>query len=433
MLHIMLCMLIISEATGFSTTALLNPVSRLPSVNTRRFGLWGGGQRLPTRGSIPGRQRCNIPAMLAADGEAYNANPETCLRLTFELDLEGTESPLRAVDEEALAEASRVVCKTIGTVKEGDLVVEMKQAPECDSFSAAHSGAISPSYWVKPVTVELLLPEDETKVFVRTTTNLEAYDGVGAMHAAFNVIEYLEKCGKGGKIGQNAEEYLSAPLFKSANKAPEFDPKKMEQHEKRLEAYAAVFDAAKGDTDGALPVGPPRAATEDGLKPRVYTRVSEAKTPFKDFVGIAAAMQKRLGFENTFYTVNFSPQVCLGVLPEIAETLDHQKRQAGIFTPKGAPLPMNVGHAEMLSYGTFWNNYGRHEPKFCAKVKGFVWNWTGLPKCFAPTFWCATVQGRSFFMLSLSERDQRACQDLFDKIEGDKQPFAECKQPVRSK
>lgn len=53
------------------------------------------------------------------------------------------------------------------------------------------------------------------------------------------------------------------------------------------------------------------------------------------------------------------------------DVLDLQERIEGIFTPVGAPLPMNLSHAEGLSYMLFWNNYGRHDPNLeILEVKG---------------------------------------------------------------
>eukprot|EP00285_Hemiselmis_virescens_P012599 CAMPEP_0173390838 /NCGR_PEP_ID=MMETSP1356-20130122/16330_1 /TAXON_ID=77927 ORGANISM="Hemiselmis virescens, Strain PCC157" /NCGR_SAMPLE_ID=MMETSP1356 /ASSEMBLY_ACC=CAM_ASM_000847 /LENGTH=345 /DNA_ID=CAMNT_0014348321 /DNA_START=158 /DNA_END=1195 /DNA_ORIENTATION=+ len=342
----------------------------------------------------------------------------------MELDL-GTQSPLRDVDQASLTDAENIVCKTIGTVKEGDLKVETHQLPGAD-FSSAHSASETSSWWDKPLVVQLFFSADQTKVFVRTMLSLEVVDGVGALHATFNVVEYLENRGKGLK----PEEYLSVPRFKSANKPIGFDPEKMAAHEKRLEGYSASFDASRKEANGKLPVGPPRCSDEEHLKPRVWTRWSDVTTPFKEFMGIAAEVQKRLEFEYIFYTVNYSPGVGMGVLPGVMDTLDHQKRTEGVFTPVGPPLPMNTAHAENLSYGMLWNNYGRHEPKFSAQVKGLVWNWTGMPKSFVPSFHCATIQGKSFVSSTFAEQDQRACAELLDKIGGRREVFTECPRPL---
>jgi len=105
-----------------------------------------------------------------------------------------------------------------------------------------------------------------------------------------------------------------------------------------------------------LPVGPPRAQLEDSNAPRGRTRFADSQTNFKDFVRISTECQKRLELPEIAYTVNYSPKVCLGRLPTIANTLDHQKRADGLFTPTGPPMPMNVEHADALLYSLFWNS-----------------------------------------------------------------------------
>eukprot|EP00959_Pyramimonas_sp_CCMP1952_P154624 3234848-Pyramimonas_sp.AAC.1 len=223
---------------------------------------------------------------------------------------------------------------------------------------------------------------DKERVFGRVTVNLVYCDGVSGLHTIFNVMEYFEH----KDSGASTKTYLSKPGFKTANPQYVFDPAKMDAHVEMLQTTA---ETSKNDGT-KLPVGPPRVKLEDSLHPRVWTRFANTQINFKDFVRITTECQKRLELPYIAYTVNYAPNISLGRLPTIADTLQHQKRVDGIFTPKGPPLPMSVDHAAGLSYLLFWNNYGVFNPNITSTVTACVWNWTGLPKSFTPVHWIAT-------------------------------------------
>jgi hypothetical protein len=145
---------------------------------------------------------------------------------------------------------------------------------------------------------------------------------------------------------------LSKPFFETAIPESVFDPSKIGAHVEMLQKTAET-----SKNDGAtLSVGPPRVQLEDNLVHRVWMRFADSQTNFKDFVRISTECQKRLELPEIAYTVNYSPKVCLGRLPTIANTLDHQKRADGLYTPTGPPMPMNVEHADALLYSLFWNS-----------------------------------------------------------------------------
>jgi hypothetical protein len=240
------------------------------------------------------------------------------------------------------------------------------------------------------------------------------------LHTIFNIMEYLEH--KDGEAPP--ETYLTKPFFKTANPQVVFDPAKMDAHVEMLQKTA---ETSKNDGT-KLPVGPLRGQLEDNLQPRVWTRFSNSQTSFKDFVRISTECQKRLELPEIAYTVNYAPDLCLGRLPTITDTLNHQKRVDGIFTPKGPPMPMDVEHAKAVSYMLFWNNYGVHNPNITSTVTAAAWNWTGLAKCFPITMWAATIQGKAFFVTSISSMDAPAVEDLVSSIDGGLH-LKECPQP----
>jgi hypothetical protein len=349
----------------------------------------------------------------------YQADPRLCLVLTAEFDI-SDQPQLHLLDQAAHDDAAEVVVESIGLFKPGDLKVERVESDEELDFDTAHSMPTPESWFMHPVVVQFMYTPDKTRVFGRVTVSLLHYDGVSGFHTIFNIMEYLEH----KDDDASPEAYLSKPFFKTANALVVFDPAKMDAHVEMLQKTA---ETSKNDGT-KLPVGPPRARLEDSLQPRVWTRFSNSQTNFKDFVRISTECQQRLELPYIAYTVNYAPEVCLGRLPTISDTLNHQKRADGIFTPNGPPMPMNIDHAEAVSYMIFWNNYGVHNPNITSKVTAAAWNWTGLPKCFTPLMWAATIQGKSFFVTSISSGDASAVEDLVSSIDGGLH-LKECPQP----
>jgi hypothetical protein len=351
--------------------------------------------------------------------DPYQADPRLCLVLTTDFDV-SDQPQLHLLDQAAHDAAGEVVVETIGLFKAGDLKVERVQSADELDFDTAHAMSTPESWFTHPVVVQIVYTPDKKRVFGRATVSLLHYDGVSGFHTVFNVMEYLEH----KDSGASPETYLTKPGFKTANRQVGFDPAKMDAHVEMLQKTA---ETSKND-GSKLPVGPSRVKLEDSLEPRVWTRFANTQINFKDFVRITTECQKRLELPYIAYTVNYAPAVCLGRLPTITDTLNHEKRADGIFTPKGSPMPMNIEHAEALSYLLFWNNYGVHNPNISSKVTATAWNWTGLPKCFTPIMWVATIQGNAFFVTSISAVDALAVEDLVSSIDGGLR-LKECPQP----
>jgi hypothetical protein len=279
-----------------------------------------------------------------------------------------------------------------------------------------------PQSWLSyPVVVQFVYTPDKTRVFGRVTVCLRDYDGVSGLHTVFNVVEYFEH----KDSGASPEMYLTQPGFATANLEVAFDPARQGAHEEMLQTTA---ETSKNDGT-KLPVGPLRVQLEDSLQPRVWKRFSSTQSSFKEFIRVSTECQQCLELPYVAYTVNYAPEVCLGRVTNIHDTLDHQKRLNGIFTPKGPPLPMDLDHAAGLSYMLFWNNYGRHNPNMACQVTSAVWNWTGLPKCFTPLMWAIEIQGKSFFVSSISSGDWSTVKDLVSSIDKGVH-LAECQQPT---
>jgi hypothetical protein len=316
-----------------------------------------------------------------------------------------------------------VVSETIGLFRPGDLKVERFESTTELEFDSVHSMETPKSWFAHPVVVQFVYSPNKNKVFGRATVCLQYNDGVSGFHTIFNVMEYFEHMDSGA----SPEIYLTKPGFRNANPAVSFDPAKMDAHVKMLESTAEPV--IKNDDD-RLPVGISRAKLEDSLEPRVWKRFSATTTTFKDCVRVSTECQKRLELPYVVYTVNYAPSVCLGRVQSIADTLDRQKRADGIFTPQGASLPMNVAHAEGLSYMFFWNNYGKkkHNPNISSRVTAAVWNWTGVPKCFTPLMWATQIHDKTFFVLSISSGDFLAVKDLVSSMDGGRN-LTECPPP----
>ncbi|CAJ1336437.1 unnamed protein product [Effrenium voratum] len=354
----------------------------------------------------------------------YTPEPERCLVLTIELDVSRAPSVLLCTAD-TLRKAAEAVSKTVGTVSPGALAVELVKLPDAD-FNSVHSLEVSFTWETVPVVVQCVPSESSGVMFFKVATCLSQYDGVAALHTVFNLAEYLEHTASG------KEPEFSQPAFKVANRKEEFDEKKMTAHLEHLEslqraAEECTFDKAM---QAGLPPHSGRARLEEQLPPRVVRRVSSSATSFREFICIMSEAKARLNLSHVATPVNYSPQLALSRLPGFSEALDREKRVNGVFCPIGPPLPMNLAHAKELSYMFLFNNYGKHNPNLSLlQVKGAAWNWTGLCKCFAPVAWCATIQGKFFYLTSFAEPDQRQCHELLARIQGDAQPVTECGQP----
>lgn len=353
---------------------------------------------------------------------AYSPDTKLCLVHTVELKVHGTLD----VTEQDLPKAIQAISQTVGAVAEHDWALENVTLPSAN-FNLVNAMPISPTWFSRPLVIQIVQSEKVDSLFLRSTTCLTNYDGVTALHTVFNVAEYLEH----GK-SKRPEEYLTLPAFKTANERVDFDETKMAAHVDNVSKQQAIFQHWTWEdvlADG-LPPGPVRSCFEEQLQPREWRRFAQSQSSFKDFVAVASDIQERLKLTNVAVTVNFSPSVALAEVTTMQDVLDRQKRIEGIFTPVGAPLPMNLSHAEGLSYMLFWNNYGRHDPNLeILEVKGVSWNWTGLCKCFTPVLICTMVNGKNYFITSLAEPDHQKCKDLLAKIEGE-MVFEECSQPL---
>uniref|UniRef100_A0A0G4I1Q1 Uncharacterized protein n=1 Tax=Chromera velia CCMP2878 TaxID=1169474 RepID=A0A0G4I1Q1_9ALVE len=358
---------------------------------------------------------------------SYTADTTRCLALTSQYDL-SVIPEASEFNNEVLKEAAKIIAATVGKVREEDLCIENVEIDEKVDFTFdVVNSRPAPESWQRfPVVIQIYSSKKApTKLFIKGMTNLALCDGVTTLHTCFNVMEFLESRTNSEK---DPSEFLSKYPFTTSNQRREFDEAKMGAHLGTLEKYGKAFDPAKHDPSGPLPVGPARAGFEDGLPPRVWekqtVRDKPGKAVLKDVMHAATSIQTQLGLSSVFFTVNFSPNVALGRMEDIADTLVHEKRWDSMITPVGHPEPMNADHAAFLSYSIFWNNYGRHNPKIRSEVVACTWNWVGFAKSFTPLLWFATIQDKGFIVSSLAEADHTACARILSGL-GQGERFAE--------
>ena len=299
-------------------------------------------------------------------------------------------------------------CEAITTfngnpVKKGDLVVIRRIFSLDDSvsgtfdFDTVHHLPLSPKVYTTPIVVEMVYMEGIDKCFARVKNDLMCYDGVTALHVAFEVLEYLEHT--------NADA-LSPYPFKDRNLSKGNIPGS-NWGNFFVQLGCLLWMTIKtlftwNYWKGHFVRGPLQAFQEDKLLTRPCFRFSNPPKSFKfkDFIALMDNLKADLGIEKCAITLNFSPKIALAILPDIRKLSSKEKILDHITLPPvgvGEPSPMNGAHVAMLSNTVFFNNYGRHNINISGKVVDFVWDWSGFLKSFPPLFFAIEIQGNSFY------------------------------------
>ena len=136
-------------------------------------------------------------------------------------------------------------------------------------------------------------------------------------------------------------------------------------------------------------------------KPRYYVRYSNIKTSFSKLLDIMEEVKIKLKLPHIAYTINFSPKIGLGFLPNHASTKSQQKRLAAMTLPIDHPAPMDSMHVALLSTSLFYNNYGRFDPNITGNAVGFLWNWVGLEPNFCGFLVATSIKKKLFACIGL--------------------------------
>eukprot|EP00913_Durusdinium_trenchii_P029089 g27274.t1 len=188
------------------------------------------------------------------------------------------------VTEQDLPKAIQAISQTVGAVAEHDWALENVTLPGAN-FNLVNAMPISPTWFSRPLVIQIVQSEKADSLFLRSTTCLTNYDGVTALHTVFNVAEYLEH----GK-SKRPEEYLTLPAFKTANERVDFDETKMAAHVDNVSKQQAIFQHWTWEdvlADG-LPPSPVRSCFEEQLQLLERRRFAQSQSSFQDFVAVAS-------------------------------------------------------------------------------------------------------------------------------------------------
>ena len=312
----------------------------------------------------------------------------------------------------------KIIADAGNNLKEGNVGVHVttlsKDAPF--DFDSVHHLPAAPIVEKYGLVLEAIYREGTSKCFVRVKVDLTAYDGVTALHAGFNLLEYLEH----GDI--------SAYPFTSSNTLPPADVQSdnFSKQIKRIESAKKAIESNPLHKQGVWQRSPLMYEFEDKFASRKGRRFTEVNLSFKDIMQRVDQVKQALDIDLYATTVNFSPHAVVSLTPTLEDLLDKDKKLAGISLPPvgtGPPAPMNNDHVGVLFNTLFLNNYGRHEPRITGKVVGYMWDWSGLFKTFPPVFHVSTIQGKLFLSMSASPPDMKEIEKIFNDKVGESQAY----------
>lgn len=341
----------------------------------------------------------------ALEKESHQLHPNQTLAFTIEVDF--SRDPLSYhCTETALFQSLQHIERCVGLIKAEDIKLFVRDSAPV-TFNQVHERSCPKEYFEAPITMELFSYATEKgytllgKLFV----NLKYYDGVTAVHTFFNLLEVFENS---ADQSLTPEEYLSkGDHFTQSYKNCTFGAEQLPQIKAHYRGLVKMIPQEIGvrlrkQRDYFL--GPLIALEEPFSSDRVWMRYSNAPISYKEFVTLGEKIQEFLDIPKISYTMNFSPEVGIGFVDSFEELRNRDKRIASQTFPPSAPMPMGVVSAAVLGNSIFWNNYGIHTPNIRGKVKGFVWDWYGTPKCYLPIFHNITIQGSFFATVSMSDK-----------------------------
>jgi len=308
----------------------------------------------------------------------------------------------------------------ITNLQEHDLVVVERTVPADFDFTLngvhPHSKLSLPKeVETTPVVIEIVFQErNPSKVFARIKVDLVYFDGVTAVHAALASLEYMEHGHitqvtpfpfhgtNGAEPGNNMRNFLKQAVLKSL-----------------VSAVRSLF--CKEYWRGEWMHGPFQSTLEENiianLGPRKCYRYKAIpdSVNFMKFTEIMDKARVALKLNSFATTINFSPKVCLALLPSRDLIHNKNKKMEYItFPPIGAgePLPMDSNATLMISDCIFFNNYGPHKTKLSGMVTDALWDWQGMLTTFIPLMFIVTIDGQPFVRVCCSPKDMEVLEAL---------------------
>eukprot|EP00980_Cylindrotheca_fusiformis_P014217 scaffold3742_cov118-Cylindrotheca_fusiformis.AAC.3 len=268
--------------------------------------------------------------------------------------------------------------------------------------------------------------EDSGKYFLRIKVDLNAFDGVTALHGGFNLIEYLET--------KNAATLSPYPFNTSNPPLPDHQFENFQNQMQRIEEAKQKHEPDKENIEGLKWSRTPSMAVdfEEVFKERPGLRFTKVDLSFREILKRIDQAKQVLDIPFYAATINYAPNVAVSLCPTLEDFMDRERKVSNICLPPvgvGPPAPMNEQHVEDLFNTLFLNSYGKHAaPRTThAKVVGYVWDWMGLLKSFAPMFHVSQIQDKLFLSVTACPPDMEKLRKskLFfdDETVGQAQPF----------
>jgi len=262
-----------------------------------------------------------------------------------------------------------------------------------------------------PLVLMMVYKIGANKCFAKVKVDLTEYDGVAALHAAFNMLEYLET----GCCSPYPFKGTNAPL-------PEHQFENFEKQLSRIYWGKIWVRLSSAYWLGLWRRSPLMGSLEPLHSVRPALRYTEVSVSFKSLMSKIDQAKELLGIPFYAVTVNYSPSIALSICPSLDEVKDKKKRTDCITFPPvgtGPPPPMNAAHIEAIFNTIFLNNYGKHEaPKISGKVVGYTWDWSGFLTMFPPFFMVIQIQDKLFFSMSgpPSDMETLLASGIFDDV-----------------
>ena len=313
-----------------------------------------------------------------------------------------------------LQDPKNKVCKK----EDAEVVVTTLDDDAAFDFDSVHHMPLPIQVERFPLVLMMMYKRNESKCFARIKVDLTHFDGVTALHMAFNMLEYLETGSFSPYPFTGSNPALPKHQLDNFNK--QLSRMSWEKFRKRLSPTSWF---------GTWPLQIP-FLTSTAEPERTYLRFTEVSGSFKTVMAKIDQAKKLLDLPFYAATVNYTPSITCSLCRSLEEVMDKQKRVDNITFPPvgtGPPPPMDADHTAALFNTLFFNNYGKHEaPRISGKITGHAWDWSGLDSetDFPPVFIVAQIQGKLFLSLSASPRhfDILSKSGILDDI-GEHTPF----------
>lgn len=338
--------------------------------------------------------------------------------LQFCIEVQKAENMTTPAAKELIQSLGDTLTKSVNkcVVKFGDLIVLTRSLPANHpfTFSSVHNDIPLPKEVEKfPMVIEIVFQESNSaKLFVRIKNDLDFYDGVSAVHTGFQVLELLDNI---------ALDRISPYPFHGNNGAiPGASFGNFFAQVSRVLFSAATAPLFPTWWQGKWMPGAWQSSTEATFAgQRVCKRFYPDNLSFRDILKIMDQCRIATGKSHFATTVNYAPQVCLALVPNLDILSSKEGRLSCIALPPvgvGPPPSMDAMHTAGIHNSLFFNNYGKHNPKISGQVTDFLWDWMGMYATFNVFCHCTEIQGKKIVRFCAHPEEWKLIEPLLEPL-----------------